>query len=148
MFLRKYQSSDCEEIAKLFYDTVHRINARDYSKEELDAWATGKVSLSTWDQSFRNTHTLVVIENEQIIGFANMGKTGYLDMLYVHKDHQNEGVATLLCNALESSSKANHFSVHASITAKPFFEHRGYCVTKKQQVLRHGIYLTNFVMEK
>lgn len=69
-------------------------------------------------------------------------------MLYVHKDHQNEGIATAICNALEDSFKINHFTVHASITAKPFFENRGYCVIKKQQVLRHGVYLTNFAMEK
>lgn len=36
---------------------------------------------------------------------------------------------------------------HASITAKGFFEKRGYKVLKKQQVEREGIYLINFIME-
>lgn len=36
----------------------------------------------------------------------------------------------------------------ASITARPFFEKRGYKVIKEQQVEKQGIFLTNFVMEK
>ena len=38
--------------------------------------------------------------------------------------------------------------VHASITARPFFEKRGYRVIKEQKVERQGVLLTNFVMEK
>ena len=37
MFVRGYQMSDCKEITELFYNTVHTINAKDYTKEQLDA---------------------------------------------------------------------------------------------------------------
>lgn len=40
--IRKYEASDCAEIIKLFYNTVHRVNARDYTEEQLNVWATGK----------------------------------------------------------------------------------------------------------
>ena len=53
MFIREYQSSDCEEIIKLFDNTVHTVNAKDYTKEQLDAWATGRADLNKWDQSLR-----------------------------------------------------------------------------------------------
>lgn len=43
--IREYQSSDCRELAELFFNTVHTVNARDYTKEQLDAWTTGKVDL-------------------------------------------------------------------------------------------------------
>lgn len=76
-----------------------------------------------------------------------MDKTGYLDRLYIHKDYQEMGIATRLCNELEKLVQGNVVT-HASITAKPFFEKRGYTVLKKQQVERHGIYLTNYIMEK
>lgn len=32
--------------------------------------------------------------------------------------------------------------------AKPFFQHRGYHVVKEQEVIRGGIALKNYVMEK
>ena len=38
--------------------------------------------------------------------------------------------------------------MEASVTAKGFFERRGYCVVREQQVERKGIKLTNYIMEK
>ena len=48
MMIREYQTADCKELAELFYHTVHIVNAKDYTKEQLDAWATGKVDLKKW----------------------------------------------------------------------------------------------------
>lgn len=45
MIIRDYQPSDCKEITELFYNTVHTVNAKDYTKEQLDVWATGQVDL-------------------------------------------------------------------------------------------------------
>lgn len=91
MILRPYRSEDCPALAALFYDTVHTVNARDYTPEQLDAWADGQVDLAAWDASFL-AHTTLVAEAEGIIvGFADLGDDGYLDRLYVHKDWQGEG---------------------------------------------------------
>ena len=147
MELRAYRSADCPVLARLFYDTVHSVNARDYTPEQLDVWATGQVDLAAWDRSFREHDTVVAVEDACIVGFADMDAAGYLDRLYVHKDHQGEGIATALCDRLESTHRAP-FTTHASITARPFFEKRGYRVLREQQVERGGLRLTNFVMEK
>ena len=148
MILRPYRSEDCPALARLFYDTVRTVNARDYTPEQLDAWADGNVDLAAWDTSFLAHHSLVAEENGEILGFADMDTTGYLDRLYVHKDYQGQGVATALCDALEASCPAEHFTTHASPTARPFFEGRGYRVLRRQTVVRRGILLDNYVMEK
>ena len=148
MQLREYSPSDCEQLAELFYQTVHSVNAKDYTKEQLNVWATGKVDLGEWNCSFLKHKTLVAVANGKIVGFGDMDDTGYLDRLYVHKDYQRKGVASAICDALESSSKGKVFITHASITAKPFFQYRGYRVVKEQKVIRQGIALTNYVMEK
>lgn len=148
MEIRKYRKEDCEALTKLFFDTVHTVNAKDYSKEQLDAWATGNVDMDAWNTSFIGHYTVVAIENDNIIGFGDMDDTGYLDRLYVHKDYQKQGIATTICDVLEEQSDADHFTTHASITAKPFFEKRGYHVIKEQQVERFGQKLTNYVMKK
>lgn len=148
MMLRIYNSSDCEFLAELFYQTVHNVNAKDYTKEQLDVWATGKVNLHEWDKSFSEHFTIVAIENEIIVGFGDIDKTGYLDRLYVHKDYQRQGIATAICNKLEQSVNGEKIITHASITAKPFFEQRGYRTVKEQQIIRNGISLTNYLMEK
>ncbi len=148
MTLRDYCKTDCTELARLFYDTVHTVNAKDYSREQLDAWATGEVNLEAWNKSLQAHNTVVAEMDGQIVGFGDMDETGYLDRLYVHKDYQRRGVATAICDALEQNTKAAEFTTHASITARPFFEKRGYTVVKVQQVERRGILLTNFVMKK
>ena len=151
MILRKYRSSDCEKMAQLFYETVHSVNAADYTEEQLDAWADGSVDMEAWDRSLREHHTVVAVESredtERIIGFGDMDRSGYLDRLYVHKDHQRQGIASLICDELERTAEAERFTTHASITAKPFFLKRGYRVVKEQKVERAGVFLTNYLME-
>lgn len=148
MIIRKYQPSDCNELAKLFYNTVHTVNAKDYTKEQLDAWATGKVDSEEWNRSFQEHFSIVAVDGEIIIGFGDIDKTGYLDRLFVHKDYQRKGVAAAICDELEQAVNSNKIITYASITAKPFFEQRGYKIIKKQQVIRDKVPLTNYIMEK
>lgn len=147
MQLRPYRTQDCPALARLFYDTVHTVNARDYTPPQLDAWADGHVDLAAWDRSLSERHSLVAVLDGVIVGFGDMASDGYLDRLYVHKDYQGRGIATALCDALEQAAPGP-YTTHASITARPFFEHRGYRVVREQQVERKGILLTNFVMQK
>ena len=147
MILRKYNSTDCEQLAELFYDTVHTVNAEDYTEEQLNVWATGQIDLEKWNASFEKNHTVIAVEEDKIVGFGDMDKTGYLDRLFIHADYQGKGVATAICNQLEQAVKGD-IATHASITAKPFFEKRGYKIVKEQQVERQGIFLTNYVMIK
>lgn len=121
MFIREYQSSDCEEIIKLFDNTVHTVNAKDYTKEQLDAWATGRADLNKWDQSLREHYSLVAVENEMIVGFEDIDKSGYLDRLFVHEDYQGKGIGTMICNRLEQAVSGSVI-IHASITAKTFLK--------------------------
>ena len=146
--LRHYRPDDCEKLAALFYRTVHSVNAKDYTQRQLDVWATGTVDLQAWNASFLAHETVVAEENGEIVGFGDMDESGYLDRLYVHRDRQGRGIATAICDALERTVSGKTLTTHASVTAKPFFLHRGYRVVRQQTVLRQGIALTNYVMEK
>lgn len=148
MLIRKYKSADVSEMARLFYETVHAINIRDYTQEQLNQWASGYIDLEKWSASFQEHLTYVAIENNIIVGFGDIDKSGYLDRLFVHKDFQGRGIATAICGKLEKSTNAARVIVHASITAKPFFEKRGYRIIRKQTVEIKGVFLTNYLMEK
>ena len=143
MRLRPYRSADLPAILDLFRNTVHTVCARDYTRSQLDAWAPAELDAAAWDASLLAHRTLVAAESGMIIGFADLGPDGYLDRLYVHRDWQGRGVASALCAALPHARRT-----HASLTARPFFEKRGWRVVKEQQVERRGVRLTNFVMEK
>ena len=94
MIIRRYRPSDCGHMAELFYQTVHSVNAKDYTKEQLGVWATGQVDLDEWDRSFSAHYTVVAVREGVLAGFGDIDGTGYLDRLYVHKDYQRQGVAT------------------------------------------------------
>ena len=147
MEIREYRQSDCRELTALFYHTVHTVNAKDYTKEQLDAWAPEQANIEKWNLSLQEHYSLVVTENEVIVGFGDIDNMGCLDRLFVHTDYQGKGIATAICNQLEQAVQGD-ITTYASITARPFFEKRGYKVVKEQLVERQGVSLTNFVMVK
>ncbi len=148
MILRAYTPDDCKTLAELFFNTVHTINAKDYSEEQLDAWATGHIDLEQWNRSFLSHYTVVAEIDGTVVGFGNIDNMGYLDRLFVHANFQNQGIATAICDKLKQASNAEKIVTHASITAKGFFEKRGYKVVTKQQVQRQLILITKYVMER
>ena len=80
MLIRQYAPSDCRELTELFYNTVHQVNAKDYTKEQLDAWASGEAALEQWNCSLQEHYSVVAVEGDAITGFGDIDKTGYLDL--------------------------------------------------------------------
>lgn len=148
--LSEYRAGEAAALTELFYHSVHGVCLGDYTREQVDAWADGTADPALWEQSFLGRQVLVARLDGEIAGFADR-EGDYLDRLYVHKDHQRKGIARALCDGLERSAKeegVERMRVHASITARGFFEKRGWRMVKAQQVERKGVRLTNFVMEK
>lgn len=151
MEVRLYTPADAEEVVSLFYETVHAVNKRDYTHEQLCAWAPQNISVEKWNKSLLANYTIVVVIDNVIAGFGDIDSTGYFDHLFVHKDFQSQGIAGKIILDIESYARNKCFStikVAASITAKPVFERYGYIVVKEQSVERFGQNLTNFLMEK
>lgn len=146
--IREYVSEDCPKLLKLFYNTVHTVNADDYTKEQLNAWAPTDEDQREWDASFHRHHTVVAEADSGIVGFADMDENGYLDRLYVHENYQQQGIGSALCDILETAYQGKELSVCSSITAKPFFEKRGYQLIETQDVVRQRIKIRNFRMIK
>lgn len=49
------------------------------------------------EQIFCKHYTVVAVENNIIVGFGDIDKTVYFDRLFVHKDYQNQGIASDYC---------------------------------------------------
>lgn len=149
--LRGYHPADLDALGQLFYETVHTVNAADYTPEQLNAWAPGAIDRARWSRTLAEHFTRIAQMGDQIVGFGDLADDGYLDRLYVHREFQHCGVATAICDALEEHARLLGIQVvetHASITARPFFERRGYRVIREQQVERAGVRLTNYAMER
>ena len=148
MEIRKYASGDLDAVLTLFYETVHAVCLGDYTRAQVDAWADGRPDREAWARSLEAHFSLVACEGDALVGFGDIDASGYLDRLYVHKDFQRRGVAAALCERLEAHARGKAVTVHASITALPFFLRRGYRLVRAQTVFRKGVALNNFILEK
>lgn len=152
MQVRRYQDSDAKFLSQIYYNTIHTINAKDYTQEQLNAWApTSCFEVDGWKKKWANLPPFVALINDIIVGFAEFEPNGHIDCFYVHHEFQGHGIGSLLINEIEkeaSDKKCLRIYAEVSITAKPFFEAKGFNVVKQQTAMIQGIELTNFVMEK
>lgn len=149
--LRRYEEADVCSLWELFRETVHTVNANDYTLEQLAAWAPEQADMDGWNRRFLASDTVVMTECGIVIGFGNMDEAGYLDMLYVHKDRQGQGIGAEIVRELEKNALARgaeRFSTYASLTARPFFRKMGYRDIRENEVTRGGVRLINWRMEK
>lgn len=149
-----FHPDQTEELIDLFYETIHSVNAVDYSAAQLAAWAPEALrteKTEQWRISLSRNTTFVAKDGGKIVGFCDLAAGGYLNRLYVHKDYQGQGIASRLLDHAEwEAKKEGHTEIRteASITAKPLFLHRGYTVVQEQGVERQGVQLKNFLMAK
>lgn len=145
-------NTDIEEIRALYQNTVLVINRRDYSQAEVEDWASCGNNLSVLEERIK-THYFIVAINRQseIVGFSSITPQGYLHSMFVHKDFQGKGVATILLKEIERYATATgimRITSEVSLTARPFFEKRGYMVEAEQKRKANQLCLTNFRMAK
>ncbi|WP_345954122.1 GNAT family N-acetyltransferase [Mucilaginibacter sp. PAMB04168] len=149
--IRRATASDVDNIRQLFYDTVTTVNRQHYNDEQVAAWSAGYHNRENWAGKVAAQHFIVAEEESALAGFASVTSEGYLDYMFVDRNRQGQGIASLLLSELETIAARlflETLTTHASITAKPFFEKQGFEVVKQQTVQVRGAELTNFVMEK
>ena len=150
--IRRLTAQDIPEMRELFRATVLAVNSKDYTKEEVADWASCGNSVEHWKELLTKNDYVGVLDGKgNIIGFSSMNTDGYLHSMFVHKDWQGKGVATLLLSEVEKIAlgyEVHKISVEVSITARPFFEKRGYKVVKEQKARANRLWLTNYVMKK
>ena len=151
MLVRDYVRGDAAAIVRLFYETVHSVNSADYSAEQVRAWAPELPDPAAWHERMARRCTLVAEDNGKVVAFAELERNGRLDMLYCRSDVVRRGIGARLYEAVERKARElglRSISTQASITARPFFERQGFRVLERKTVLRQGVELTCFAMEK
>jgi putative acetyltransferase len=149
--IREAVEDDFAPIGQLFFETIRTVALADYTPEQVAAWAPSVWSADEWRKRLAGQVVFVAVEQELLVGFISIERTGHIDFLFVHKDRQRQGIASaLLGRALDLARQwglARVFT-EASLTARPFFERHGFAVTRPEDVIRHGVTLRRFHMER
>jgi putative acetyltransferase len=150
--LRPYHKADAPALAALYYHTIHHINKKDYTPEQLNVWAPESArNPERWKQKWEKLPPFVAEINGEPVGFAEFEPNGHIDCFYVHHAHQGKGIGKALMAAiLEEATTRNIPKIYAevSITAQRFFEAQGFQMVRMQEVTLQGIALRNGVMER
>ena len=148
--VKRYEPSDARATIEIFLRAVREVASKDYSPEQVAAWA--KVDdAGVWAQYRASRPTWLAVDGSTPIGFTDLKPDGCLDMMFVSPDYQGKGVASLLLGTVERAAREQGLQrifTEASLTARPFFERRGFIILAAQQVEKRGQILSNFLMEK
>lgn len=150
--IREASAEDLSTLNELYKNTVLTVNRKDYTQEEVEDWASCGDDMNHWEQLIKDQHYVVAEDNDNIIvGFGSVNDVGYMHTLFVHKDFQHQGVASLLYEYLENYAKgkgAEKLTSEVSITAKPFFEKQRFQINEEQKRQANKLCLTNYKMSK
>lgn len=150
--VRDYRPEDAQALAEIYFNTIHRINIKDYTPEQVDVWAPeSSLEGEGWKKKFLRTNPIVAVVCEKVVGFAEFEPDGHIDCFYCHHEWIGKGVGFALMSEIfrrANNSGIDRIFSEVSITAKPFFEKQGFIVLSEQTILRKGVELTNYKMEK
>jgi putative acetyltransferase len=149
--LRPFLAADTPMLAAIFVASVEELTGDDYSEAQQQAWAGAADDEEQFGKRLASELTLIATLQNSPVGFASLKGTDHIDMLYVHPGAVGQGVASMLCDALEKlagSRGAKSLSVDASDNAQEFFSKRGYVGKQRNTVTVNGEWLANTTMQK
>lgn len=143
---------DTDQIMELFGSTIRAINSKDYTPDEVDDWIACGTDAGRWMRQMDEMHFVVATDRHgKIVGYSAITDEGYLHLMFTHKDYQGKGIATRLLGLMErhaASAGIKAVTSEVSLTAVPFFEHRGYTVDERQHKKARRMMLANCKMSK
>jgi putative acetyltransferase len=149
--LRPFLREDTPVLAAIFVAAIEELTVEDYSEAQREAWASAADDEEKFGKRLASELTLIATLQTSPVGFASLRGADHIDMLYVHPSATGQGVASMLCEALEKLAGgrgAKSLTVDASDNAEPFFTKRGYVAKQRNTVTVNGEWLANTTMQK
>jgi putative acetyltransferase len=149
--IRPARLSDLTEMQTLFVETIETVCKKDYTQEQIKVWTSAIEHNNRWTDRIQKQYFLITQIENKIVGYSSLQDNDYLDLLYVHKDFQRQGIADQLYKEIEIEAIKRGSTIlnsNVSITAKPFFEKKGFKTQFEQKNILNGIEIINFKMIK
>ncbi|MDO4563134.1 MAG: GNAT family N-acetyltransferase [Clostridia bacterium] len=149
--VRRFKMNETRAVAKLIYETVHRVCAADYTPEQLDAWAPPNMDTLRLMASLIKNYTLVATAGGVVVGVISTENDGYINRLFTHYSYQQRGIASALLLKTEQwagKQGIRTLTLEASYTAIDFYIKKGFRITGTEKKVRNGVDFLNTKMIK
>jgi len=152
MEIRKYIQGEGKKLRSLQIETIKSINSKDHSTSKINFWISPKnMDLDYYLKNLERNLTFVALIDGIIVGFGDLNENGEIKRLYTHKEYQRRGIASAILNKLEEEAKKRGFeriTLESTISAKLFYESKGFVFLNKKVEIVNGIKGEVFNMEK
>ena len=151
MPIRRFHIGEEYELFEVFHSAVHLVASRDYTPDQIDAWAPVGLDMELWARKIRDIKPFVAEVDGKVVGYADLQPTGYIDHFFVSGYHQDQGIGRLLMSTLLSQAATlglRELRSDVSRTAQPFFEKFGFCIIEERAPKVRGVVVPNAFMRK
>ena len=151
MNIREFQAGDEAALYRVHHGAIHRVASRDYTPEQIDAWAPATQDPGVWAIKMRHLRPFVAEVEGVIAGYADLQPTGYIDHFFVSADFPRQGVGALLMERIHEEAVRQgigELTADVSKTAQPFFARFGFDIVEQRFPVRSGVTIPNALMRK
>jgi putative acetyltransferase len=150
--IRLAKLDDLSEMQRIFVDTISTVCSSDYDEQQIRVWISGVNNTERWEKIMVEQYVIVAEKGDKILGYGTLlNNESYIDLLYVHKDHQGQGIAQLLLDKItKEARRLGQIKLNSDVskTARPFFVKNGFVQISEQKNIREGVELINYKMTK
>ena len=151
MRIRRFNLGEEEALFEIYYSAIHLVACRDYTEEQINAWAPADLDRDLWMNRIRGINPFLAEIEGRPVGYADVQCTGYIDHFFVSGWHPRQGIGSALMKFVQL--EAAHLGIteltsDVSRTAQPFFERFGFVLIEKRVPVIRGIAVPNALMRK
>ncbi|MBL0727281.1 GNAT family N-acetyltransferase [Piscinibacter sp. HJYY11] len=151
MQIRPFCTGDEPALLAVFRSAVHGLASRSYTREQLNAWAPQTIDQSLWTNRMQGIQPFIVEVSGQIVAYADVQTSGYIDHFFVSAEHAGQGIGSFLMEHLikVANGRATPWlASDVSLTAQPFFGKFGFAIVEQRFPVLRGIVVPNALMRK
>ncbi len=149
--VRRYAPGEEALLFEVYLSAVHLIASRDYTIEQVEAWAPRDLDIALWQTRIRGLNPFVAVLDGELVGYADIQPSGYIDHLYVSGHHPRRGIGSLLMARILEEAASLGLSVltsDVSLTAQPFFAKFGFSIVERRYPQVRGVVTPNALMSR
>ena len=147
--IRRFKPGEEADLFEVYYSAIHQVASRDYSPEQIEAWAPRDLDPVLWERRIRDISPYVVEFDGRVVAYADLQANGYIDHFFVSGGYPGRGLGTILMtHILKQAHSLDLLELTSDVsrTAQGFYERFGFRIVEQRTPVRRGVAIPNALM--